>query len=350
MSAIKKSFARGAFWSFIGQNVSNVASFLIFVILARLLGPFDFGIVAFATVFVDFGRIIALAGLPTALIRAPEWDEDDASTVFWANTAFSIALAIIVGVGVGYLLGRFYSRELQWVLLALSICLVVDALRATHEAKLQRDFQFKSLATRTAVATAGAGIVGVVLAFAGFGVWALVINRIASSAIQTAIVWGATTWVPRPIFRRDGFIEMLTFGMHVGATTVMGMVNRHVPALVAGFLIGPVAVGLFRIASRLASLLLDLTTDSASQDCTRQLFKAERHSCSGASLQDRYQTDRLRVFSHVFWGRRRRRGSCRRSVRGKMVRQRVYFVHACTHRGGGVPRTLSCSRFLRPRD
>jgi O-antigen/teichoic acid export membrane protein len=260
VSTIKKNFARGAFWSFIGKSASNVAGFVIFAVLARLLGPVEFGIVAFAAVFIDFSRVIALAGLPTALIRAPEWDEVDASTVFWGNAALAIALAIVVGAGGGYLLGRFYSSELQWVLLALSTCLVVDALRATHEAKLQRDFEFKSLATRTALATAGAGMVGVALAFAGFGVWALVINRIANSAIQTAIVWRATAWAPRRIFRRERFVEMLSFGVHVGSTIAVGMVDRHVATLIAGFLIGPVAVGFLGVSSRMLHFLLDLTT------------------------------------------------------------------------------------------
>jgi len=259
VSGIKKSFAHGTFWLFIGHGVSNVASFLIFAVLARLLGPVDFGLVAFATVFIDLSRIVAVAGLPTALIRAPEWDDDDASTVFWGTAVLAIALAIVVGAGGGYLLGRFYSNELQWVLLALSLCLVIDALGETHDAKLQREFQFKSLAKRTAIATAGAGIVGVALAFAGFGVWSLVINRIASSAIRTVILWRATVWVPQPIFRRDRFVEMFTFGIHIGAVGVISVVNRQVPALIVGFLIGPAAVGFLRASSRSVNILLDLT-------------------------------------------------------------------------------------------
>ena len=260
MSGIKKKFAAGSLWLFIGQNFSNLASFIIFAVLARILGPLDFGIVAFASVFIDLSRSLALAGLPTALISASEWDEDTASTAFWGNVGFSIILAILVGGGGGYVLREYYGNELQWVISALSACLILDALRATHEAKLQREFQFKELAKRSALATSGAGVVGVILAFAGFGVWALVINRIANSAIQTIIIWHATPWSPHLVFRRKKFLEMFIFGMHLSTATVIGQVNRQVPELIAGLLISPVAVGYFRIASRMVNMLYDLTT------------------------------------------------------------------------------------------
>jgi O-antigen/teichoic acid export membrane protein len=259
MSGVKKKFAIGSLWFFLGQGVSNIASFVIFAILARLLGPLDFGIVAFATVFIDLSRSVALAGLPTALIKDTTWEDEAASTAFWGNIGFSIILAILVGGLAGYFLGEAYGGDMQWVILALSASLVLDALRATHEAKLQREFQFKNLAKRTALATTGAGVIGVALAFAGFGVWSLVINRIANSAIQTIIIWSATPWKPTMVFRRAKFFEMFRFGIHLGASAVFGQINRRVPELLAGLLISPVAVGYYKVGGRMVNILFDLT-------------------------------------------------------------------------------------------
>jgi PST family polysaccharide transporter len=259
MSGIKKKFAVGSIWLFIGQNIANLASFVIFAVLARILGPLEFGIVAFASVFIDLSRSIALAGLPAALIRAPEWNKDAASTAFWGNVGFAVLLLILVGGVGGYLLREFYDDELQWVILALSACLVLDALRATHEAKLQREFQFKSLAQRTAVATIGAGVAGIALAFAGFGVWALVINRVANSATQTFVIWRATPWTPSFTFSWNKFKEMFVYGIHLSAATLFGQISKRVPELFAGFLINPVAVGFYRVASRMVKMLFDLT-------------------------------------------------------------------------------------------
>ncbi|GGE48916.1 lipopolysaccharide biosynthesis protein [Agaricicola taiwanensis] len=259
MAGVKKKFAVGSLWFFLGQGVSNIASFIIFAILARLLGPVDFGIVAFASVFIELSRSVALAGLPTALIKDKVWDEDAASTAFWGNIGFSIVLALAVGGGLGYALTGTYGENLDVILAALSVSLVIDAMRATHEAKLQRDFQFKNLAKRTALATTGAGIIGVLLAFAGFGVWALVINRIANSVIQTIIIWQATPWRPRWTFHRDKFVAMFKFGIHLGASAVFGQINRRVPELLAGLIISPVAVGFYKVGGRMVNILFDLT-------------------------------------------------------------------------------------------
>lgn len=263
MSNVKKNFASSSLWFFIGQGTSNLASFVIFAVLARILGPADFGLVAFAGIFIDLSRSVALAGLPTALIRDKEWDDETASTAFWGNMAFSVVLALVVGGLIGgiasFLMRKSYSADLQWVIMALSACLVLDALRATHEAKLQREFKFKNLAKQTAYATIGAGVVGVGLAFAGWGVWALVVNRIVNSAIQSFLVFRATPWRPKLVFHRDRFIELFRFGMHLGASAVFGQINRRVPELIAGFLISPIAVGYYRVASRIVNMVTDLT-------------------------------------------------------------------------------------------
>jgi PST family polysaccharide transporter len=259
MSGIKKKFAVGSIWLFIGQNISNLAGFIIFAVLARILGPLEFGIVAFASVFIDLSRSFALAGLPAALIRAPEWDDVAASTSFWGNVGFAIVLIVAVGVVGGFIAGQYYGEQLQWVISALSVCLFIDALRATHEAKLQREFQYKSLAKRTAVATIGAGIAGIALAFAGFGVWALVINRIANATTQTLITWRATPWTPTLSFRWDKFKAMFMFGIHLSAAALFGQISRRVPELFAGLLINPVAVGFYRVGARMVNILFDLT-------------------------------------------------------------------------------------------
>jgi O-antigen/teichoic acid export membrane protein len=263
MSNIKKNFASSSLWFFIGQGTSNLASFVIFAVLARILGPADFGLVAFAGLFIDLSRSVALAGLPTALIREKEWDDETASTAFWGNMGFSLVLAIVVGGVIGgvasFLMRKSYGADLQWVILSLSACLVLDALRATHEAKLQREFKFKNLAKQTAYSTIGAGAVGVALAFAGWGVWALVVNRIVNSAIQSFLVFRATPWRPKMMFNRHRFMELFRFGMHLGASAVFGQINRRVPELIAGFLISPIAVGYYRVASRMVNMVTDLT-------------------------------------------------------------------------------------------
>ncbi|GGE30702.1 lipopolysaccharide biosynthesis protein [Agaricicola taiwanensis] len=259
MGGVKQQFAAGSFWSLVGQGGANVVNFIIFAILARLLGPIEFGIVAFASVFIDLSRSLALGGFPAALIREKVWDQEAASTAFWGNLIFSITLVALVGIAGGHFLSGSYGHDFGLVLAALSASLVIDALRATHEAKLEREFQFKSLAKRTTFATIGAGIIGVVLAFAGFGVWALVINRIINSLIQTIIIWQAASWSPSWTFHRQKFAVMFRYGIHLSASAVFGQISRRVPELLAGLLISSTAVGFYKVGSRIVNFVFDLT-------------------------------------------------------------------------------------------
>lgn len=257
--SIKRQFVTSSIWVMVGQGASNIASFVIFAVLARLLGPADFGVVAFATVFVDLSRSIALAGLPAALVKEKEWSHTLASTAFWGNVFFSILIAAVVGVGFAHVMGEFYGNDIKLVIMALAVSLVIDAIRATHEAKLQREFKFKSLAKRTAFATTGAGIIGIILAFNGFGVWALVINRLSNSIIQTLIVWVAAKWTPGVVFERSKFTSLFKFGMHLSTSAVFGQINRRVPELISGFLIGPIAVGYYKVGARIVGIITELT-------------------------------------------------------------------------------------------
>jgi len=259
MAGLPSQFIGSSFWFLVGRSFSHLSSFLMFAVLARLLGPEDFGLVAFATVFVDLSRTVAFAGIPTALIRNAEWDDKVASTAFWGNLTLALAfVAILAGPG-SIVLGYYYSTEMGGVLSALSVALFVDAARATHEAKLQREFQYKSLAKRAAIATALSGILGIVLALLGWGVWALVANRLANSLLQTMIVWRACRWTPQLIFDFGVFSSLFKFGIYLSAAVVCGQIDRRIPELVAGVFLGPVAVGYYRIGARMIGIVQDLT-------------------------------------------------------------------------------------------
>jgi PST family polysaccharide transporter len=254
VTGVKRQFARSSAWYLFGQGTSNLASFIIFAVLARLLGPADFGLVAFAAIFVELTRSLAMAGLPTALIRQKSWNEEAASTAFWGNLGFSAILALLLSGGSIFFDDGSY-QNFPLVISCLSATLIVDAMRATQEAKLEREFGFRMLAIRTALATIGAGILGVALAFAGFGIWALVSSRIANSVFQTLLVWRAVPWVPKFAFNRRLFGEMLGFGIHIGAAQLFGQVARRVPALVGGLFIGPAAVAFFQVAFRIVGII-----------------------------------------------------------------------------------------------
>jgi O-antigen/teichoic acid export membrane protein len=248
----------GSLWIVIGRGLNNFSVFLIFALLARFLGPAEFGLVAFASVFVEIGQSLANAGMTQALVQRDTWDERTASTAFWTNMAFAGVLSGLVAFGVAPLVGLAFDPRLEPLVAALALTYAINAARATHEAKLQREFRFRALATQSIAVTIVGGGVGVTLAVLGYGAWSLVISRIVSAVLQTIVCWSIVRWVPKAMFSREESKRLLAFGIYISGSGILGQLNSRVPELVIGWLIGPVGVGFYRVASRGMNVINDL--------------------------------------------------------------------------------------------
>ena len=143
--SIKANFAKSGMWMVTGAIFNNLSSTAIFIVLARLLTPVQFGIVAFATIFIDLSRVLVVAGIPDALIQRKEWDDKVASSAFWTNIAIASLICALIG-GIATPISYFvYDATFALVLLALSLALFVEAITAVHTAKLRRDFRYKAI-------------------------------------------------------------------------------------------------------------------------------------------------------------------------------------------------------------
>jgi O-antigen/teichoic acid export membrane protein len=257
MSDIKHKFTTSSIWVIVGRGSTNLAGFLIFAILARLLEVAELGFVAFAMIFIEVTRPLALAGFPQALIQRPDWDDVVASTAFWSNIALATVIALILwGAFTPFMVAK-YDPALKWVLPALSISLVIDAMRAQHEALLQRQFLYKVMAQQNVIATILSGIIGVAMAYLGFGIWALVVNRLAGSVLATLMIWKSARWTPKLTFSFEKLKPLLAYGIHLTAAGLFGQLNRRVSVMMIGWILGPAAVGFFRVGSRAVDMITD---------------------------------------------------------------------------------------------
>jgi len=253
---VKSKLTSASIWSLISAGSTQISTFIIFIILARLLGPPDFGIVAFAAIFIDLSRGVMLGGIPEALIQRPEWKDDLAQTAFWINVFASLAFVLLISIVCAAIIKFELGFITPLVVTALSATLVIDALRAVHEARLRREFRYRALATRAVVATILGGVVGVGCALAGMGVWALVINRSTSSIFQTVVMWRA---VP---FRLRFYVDvaqaraLAEFGAHVLSSRLLGQLNARLPDFIIGALAGSNALGIYRVGSRSLNFLV----------------------------------------------------------------------------------------------
>lgn len=256
--SIKARFAASSLWIVSGTAANNVAGFVIFAILARLLRPEEIGLVALAMIYMEFSRIVSAGGLVEALIRRADWDDAVASTALWGSIAIGAVLAVATAIAAS-LLAPWLLPGLGAVLVVLALAFVSDAARIVPEAKLRREFRYRDLAARNFAASVLGGALGVVLALRGFGVWALVGQRIGASLAHAVLSWVAVGWAPRAHFSLAEFRPLVAFGAPLVVAQLAAFANSRVSELALGIMGGPGAVAFFRAGRRGLDLLVQST-------------------------------------------------------------------------------------------
>lgn len=262
--SLKKQLTTSSIWTVAASLLNNLSSFVVFVVLARLLAPGEFGIVAFATVFIEIGRTLVVAGISDALVQRAEWDQAVASTAFWLNLAAGVVIALLLalaGAGIGAAGGGTFAA----VLSVLALSLVLEGATAVHVAKLRRDFRYKQLATRGMIGRLASGAIGVALAYAGWGVWALVWSGLLGSLFYSAVIWQVSDFHPQRTFSRDHARAMMPFAAGQLGTQLLSQGNAQAGALVIGALLGPAAIAQFRVGQRALGIIVSLVISPLQQ-------------------------------------------------------------------------------------
>lgn len=240
----------------LGTVLNNLIAFVIFAVLARLLNPAEIGAVLFAVIFIDVGRHIASGGIPEALIKRAEWTEEAGSTGFWLNMAMAVIITLLVIFGIAPLIRPHFDDNTANALMVLSSMYIIDSARAVHVSYLRRHFRYDQLALRGLTANTTAGVVAVWLAFEGWGIWALVFQRIVQAVIVTLVTWNAARWMPKFIFSWSIVREIRGFAAHVSGARLLELANTRMPEMVIPVVLGAAQLAFFRIGQR----SLDLAT------------------------------------------------------------------------------------------
>lgn len=248
---------RSMFWaygSYVGGRVVVLASVAV---LARLLAPREFGLVALALTFTALLETIKDFGLGQALIVSKEEDlEERANTVFWYGMLIGVGGCLVI-VAIAPLVAAFYDEpEVLPIVAALALNFPLKAAGATHEALIQKRMNFRgqTLAQLTSVVLRGG--VGVVLALMGFGAWSLVVGYLLGTLVQTVAFWLLVPWRPRLRFTNRHSRELFTFGGILTGVDVLHGIWASLDVLIIGRVLGATALGLYSIGTRLPQLII----------------------------------------------------------------------------------------------
>jgi O-antigen/teichoic acid export membrane protein len=249
---MQKRVARGLLWTLIDTWGGQLLGLIIFAILAHLLEPVDFGLVALAAIFVALGQLLSDQGLGDAVIQRRELTRRQLDTAFWAALATGIALSIAGFLLSGPIAALLHEPRLEQILQVLSLVFVFAALNSIQMALLRRELNFRSLAMRRLAAVAVGGVVGIVLAvWFHAGAWALVGQQMASSAMSVVMLWAASPWRPSFSFSAPDFRSLFAFGLNVLASDFLGFLSRNMDNLLVGVFLGPEQLGFYAVAYRI---------------------------------------------------------------------------------------------------
>jgi len=255
--SLKKKVVKGFAWNMLQGVSTQLISFTVFLVLARLLGPESFGLVAMATVAIAFFQAFREFGFGSAIIQREDLEPGHLDTAFWTDIIVNVVMMVAAFLSAKWIANLYSEPRLEIVIQAFSLLFLPDALSKVQTAILRREFKFKALAIRTLIAEVIGGVTGIVCALYGLGVWSLVARQLTTTVIGTLILWILSNWRPGLKVSRRHFSDLFGFGVNMFAANLVGFFGKRADSFLIGYYLGPVSLGYYTIATRLVLLLIE---------------------------------------------------------------------------------------------
>lgn len=245
MSDFRKRTINALSWSLGSKFTSQAISIVFGIVLARLLVPEDFGLIAMVMVLMGFAGLLADVGLGAALIQKKDVNDNHYSSVFWLNTVIGIVLTILMVI-LSPLIAAFYKQpELGLITTLLAVNFVFGALEMVPRTYLSKELAFRELALIDLVSMILSGTVAIALAAKGYGYWSLVVQRLVSRLLSVLLVWRVSNWRPVLRFSFSSIRELIVFSSSVFFTRSIRYTALQTDKLLIGKLLSASSLGLY---------------------------------------------------------------------------------------------------------
>jgi teichuronic acid exporter len=253
--SLKQKTISGLSWSFAGNFAGQAISFVIGIILARLLSPREYGLIGMVTIFTILTQPFINSGFSQALIRKENCTDTEFSTVFYFNLFAGIFFYGIIYLAAPYISAFFNEPELTRITRVIGLIIIIDAATIIQTTILIKDVNFK-LQTKIGLgASVVSGILGIVLAFKGFGVWSLVFRTMADHIIRSLFLWVNNRWKPQRVFSLPALKELFGFSSKLLASAILDKVYYNIYNLVIAKYFSAKELGLFTRAKMFKDLI-----------------------------------------------------------------------------------------------
>ncbi len=245
---------KGVSWSFVDSIASQGITFLVGLVLARLLTPDDYGLIGIITIFIQVFNSIVDSGFSNALIRKTDATDKDYNTVFVSNMVVSVFLCLTLYFSASLIADFFDRPQLTALLEVMSCIVIINAFAIIQRTLLVKRIDFKTQTKISLISSITSGVIGIGMAAKGLGVWALVGQQISRQLLNTVFLWVFARWYPRLQFSVESFRELFGFGWKLLVSGLIDTVWREIYQVVIGKCYSPSTLGQYTRAQQFASI------------------------------------------------------------------------------------------------
>lgn len=252
--SLKKQAVSGMIWTYSQQFGSQILTFIVSIILARVLMPEEFGLIGMLAIFIGIGTTLFDGGLTNSLIRCNDLDEEDYATVFYFNFGCSIIIYVLLFFCAPFI-AQFYKQPiLTSITRVYGLTFIISAFGTVQNTILTKELQFKKQTIITFPAILISGALGVGLAYMGFGVWSLVYSALANSFLISLFLWLSSGWYPKLLFNKVKFHKHFHYGYKLTLSGILDIIFTNIYQIVIGKFYSVALVGYYTRANSLMML------------------------------------------------------------------------------------------------
>ena len=252
--SLKNKTIKGVGWSAADALLGQGVTFIVGLVLARLLSPDEYGLIGICLIFTTVLNGIVDSGFSNALIRKKDVTDEDYNTMFTTNMAISIVLYVLLFISAPFVSDFFHRVELTALVRVTGLILFFNALSITQVTILTKNIDFKTKTKASLVSAIISGVIGIAMAFMGYGVWSLVAQQLSKQLLYTLCLWVLSKWLPKFTFYKDSFKYMWGFGWKLLASGILNNVWNQLYQVVIGRCYTSSTLGHYTRANEYASI------------------------------------------------------------------------------------------------
>lgn len=294
---LKKKTTESFMWKFAERCGAQGVSFVVSLVLARLLAPEDYGSIALITVFINILQVFVDSGMGTALIQKQNADDLDFSTVFYFNVFICVVIYTITYILAPYIAIFYKDESLTSVIRVLCLTVVISGVKNIQQAYISKNMMFKKFFYATLGGTIGAAIVGVTMAYLGFGMWALVAQQLFNTTVDTIILWVTVKWRPKKMFSISRLTVLYSYGWKLLVSALIANIYFNIQSLIIGVKYSTADLAYYSKGKAFPALVIS-NTNSAIDGVMLPVFAFEQDDLAKVKQMLRKS---IKIISYIIW-------------------------------------------------